>query len=188
MNKNTKKLVLSAMFLALGLVLPLLTGQIRQIGSMLLPMHIPVLLCGFICGWQYGLVVGLILPLLRSFTFGMPPLYPVAVAMTFELATYGFLSGFLYARFRKHSVLTIYVCLIAAMIAGRLVRGAAEVILLGLGESGFSWKAFLAGAVTNAIPGIVIQLILIPEILLALIVSKMTPLQDSKQKRIVSEA
>ena len=168
MNKTTKKLVLSAMFLALGMVLPFLTGQIQQIGSMLLPMHIPVLLCGFICGWPYGLAVGFILPLLRSVTFGMPPMYPVAIAMAFELATYGFVSGFLYARCRKHSLLAIYACLIAAMIAGRLVWGAAEIVLLGLKGNAFTWQAFLAGAVLNAIPGIIVQLILIPAILLAL--------------------
>ena len=168
MNKTTKNLVLSAMFLALGMVLPLLTGQIQQIGSMLLPMHIPVLLCGFICGWPYGLAVGFILPLLRSVTFGMPPMYPVAIAMAFELATYGFVSGFLYARCRKHSLLAIYACLIAAMIAGRLVWGAAEIVLLGLKGNAFTWQAFLAGAVLNAIPGIIVQLILIPAILLAL--------------------
>ena len=55
MKTSTRKLTLSALFLALGLVLPLITGQIPQIGKMLLPMHIPVLLCGMVCGWPYGL-------------------------------------------------------------------------------------------------------------------------------------
>ena len=86
MKFSTKKLTLSAAFLGLGLVLPFLTGQVPQVGSMLLPMHIPVLLCGIICGWEYGLAVGAILPLLRSVIFGMPPMYPTALAMTFELA------------------------------------------------------------------------------------------------------
>ena len=79
--KNNKKLVLSALFLAIALVLPFLTGQIPEIGSMLCPMHIPVLLCGFFCGWQYGLAVGFVAPLLRSFLFGVPYLYPMAVSM-----------------------------------------------------------------------------------------------------------
>ena len=88
-NQNTKKLAYAALFLALCLVLPMLTGQIPRIGSMLLPMHIPVLLCGLVCGWQYGAAVGFVAPLLRSVLFGMPPMYPVAIAMAFELLTYG---------------------------------------------------------------------------------------------------
>ncbi len=168
MKKTPKNLTLSAMFLALGMVLPFLTGQIQQIGSMLLPMHIPVLLCGLICGWQYGAVVGFVLPLLRSMTFGMPPIYPVALAMAFELATYGFVSGFLYARSRWQCVVALYRCLIAAMIAGRLVWGVAEIVLLGLRGNAFTWEAFLAGALLNAIPGIILQLVLIPAIMVAL--------------------
>ena len=70
LNQSVKNLTLSAMFLAIGLVLPFLTGQIPEIGSLLLPMHIPVFLCGLICGWQYGAVVGFILPLLRNLLFG----------------------------------------------------------------------------------------------------------------------
>ena len=89
-------MVLSAMFLALAMVLPLLTGQIPQIGKMLSPMHIPVLLCGFFCGPWYGLLVGAIAPVLRSLIFGMPALFPNAFIMCFELATYGCVSGLLY--------------------------------------------------------------------------------------------
>lgn len=82
------------MFVAIGVVLPFFTGQIPQIGNMLLPMHIPVLLCGLICGWQYGGMVGFILPLLRTMLFGMPVLYPTGIAMAFELAAYGLVIGF----------------------------------------------------------------------------------------------
>ena len=138
-------LVLSAMFLALGIVLPFFTGQIPQVGGMLLPMHLPVLLCGLICGWQYGGVVGFVLPLMRSAMFGMPP-FLTAVAMAFELAAYGILAGWMYAHSRWKCVKALYVCLIGAMLGGRLVWGLAEVLLLGLGGSGFTWAAFLAGA------------------------------------------
>ena len=86
MKTSTRKLTLSALFLALGLVLPLITGQIPQIGKMLLPMHIPVLLCGMVCGWPYGLAVGAVMPLLRGLLFGMPVLYPTGIGMAFELA------------------------------------------------------------------------------------------------------
>ena len=79
--------------LALALVLPFLTGQLPQIGNMLCPMHLPVLLCGFLLGWPWGLAVGVTAPLLRSALFGMPPLYPVALAMCLELGCYGLVIG-----------------------------------------------------------------------------------------------
>lgn len=165
---SVKKLTLSAMFMALGLVLPLLTGQIPQIGNMLLPMHIPVFLCALICGWPYGLAIGFILPLLRFMIFGMPVLYPIGIAMAFELATYGFVAGFLYSHSRWQCVISLYRSIIAAMVLGRVVWGAAEVVLLGVGGKAFTWQMFFAGAFINAIPGIVIQLALIPAVMVAL--------------------
>ena len=167
MRKYTRNLTLSALFLALGYVLPFLTGQIPQFGSMLLPMHIPVFLCGLICGWQYGVIVGLILPLTRSLFFFMPPFY-VALAMTFELATYGFVAGFLYSRARRQGIVALYRSIIIAMLAGRLVWGVAEIIIFGLQGNSFTWQAFMAGAFVNAVPGIIVQLVLIPAIMFAL--------------------
>ena len=175
MKNNVKKLVLSAMFVALGLVLPFLTGQIREIGSMLLPMHLPVFLCGLICGWQYGLAVGFIVPLLRSFLFSMPMMYPTAIAMAFELATYGLVAGLIYNRVKKQNIASLYASLIAAMLAGRVVFGIAQVILLGMNGKAYSWAAFLAASFTNAVPGIIIQLILIPAIIMALHKAKLLP-------------
>ncbi|MDE6132624.1 MAG: ECF transporter S component, partial [Oscillospiraceae bacterium] len=161
-------LTLTAMFLAIGLLLPLLTGQMKQLGNALLPMHIPVLLCGLICGWQYGLGVGFVLPLLRSAIFGMPILFPTAAAMTFELATYGFVVGFLYSHSRWKCVVALYRCMIIAMLAGRAVWGIVQVCLLSLGETAFTFSMFIAGAFFNAIPGIILQLILIPTIMITL--------------------
>jgi len=166
-NRKLLKMVLAALFLALAMVLPFLTGQIPQIGNMLCPMHIPVLLCGFFCGPVYGLIIGLIAPLLRFLLFGMPPLIPVGAAMSFELAAYGFVSGLLYQLLPKKKAY-IYVALLAAMIIGRLVWGAAELVLMGLGKIRFGWKAFLSGALVNAIPGIIIQIVLIPILVIAL--------------------
>ena len=130
-KKSLKNLVLAAMFMAIGLVLPFLTGQIQQIGNMLLPMHLPVFLCGLICSWQYGLAVGFLLPLVRSLLFGMPPMYPTAVAMAFELATYGVVAGWLYSRSRWQCVLALYRALLAAMVAGRLVWALARIVMSG---------------------------------------------------------
>ena len=166
-GKSIKRLVLAALFLALALVLPFLTGQIPEVGSMLCPMHIPALLCGFFCGWPWGLAVGLIAPVLRSLLFGMPPMFPMAICMSFELATYGAVSGWLYAKLPKKK-LSIYGALLSAMVLGRLVWGAARFICTGLDVSAFGISAFWAGAVTTAIPGIIVQIILIPLLVMAL--------------------
>lgn len=174
-----RKLALSAMFLALGLVLPFLTGQIPQIGNMLLPMHIPVLLCGLICGWQYGGAVGLVCPLLRCALFQAPPM-PMAIAMTFELAAYGAVVGFLYGRSKWKCVVALYRSLLIAMVAGRMVWAAARVVLAGLGKVPFGWQAFLSGAVLTAIPGVILQLILIPTIMVALDRAKLVPFTKSR--------
>ena len=166
-HKNLRQLILAAMFLTLALALPFLTGQIPQVGSALCPMHIPVLLCGFFCGPWYALAVGLVAPLLRFALFGMPPLMPTGIAMCFELATYGFVSGLLYKLLPGKKVFT-YVTLIAAMLAGRIIWGIARVIWAGLAQSEFAWTAFLSGAFVNAVPGIILHILLIPVLVIAL--------------------
>ena len=165
--KNMKSMVLAALFLALGLLMPFLTMQIREIGNMLLPMHVPVLICGFVCGWKYGLLVGFITPLLRSVIFGMPLMFPSAVSMAFELATYGAIVGILYYALRS-SKLRIYISLLIAMLAGRIVWGAVMMIISGINKSVFSWQMFVSGALLNAIPGIILQIVLIPILVFAL--------------------
>ena len=165
-NTNLRKLTYSAFFLALALVLPFLTGQVPEIGSMLCPMHIPTLLCGFICGWPWGLAVGFVAPLLRSVIFGMPMIVP-AIAMAFEMAVYGAVVGFLYRKLPQKKS-SIYVSLITAMILGRIVWGLAMMVCMGISGGAFTFGAFIAGAITNAIPGIAVQLILIPILVMAL--------------------
>lgn len=174
LKKPVWNLALSAMFLALGIVLPFFTGQIPQVGNMLLPMHIPVLLCGLICGWQYGGAVGFVLPLLRMSLFGMPPLL-TAVAMAFELAAYGTLSGFLYQHSRWKCIVALYRSLLLAMAGGRIVWGVVRVLLTGVAGEPFTWQLFLSGALLTAIPGIVLQLVLIPGVMVALDRTGMVP-------------
>ncbi len=177
-NKNKiLKMVLSALFLALAYVLPFLTGQIPEIGAMLCPMHIPVLLCGFVCGWPWGLAVGFIAPLFRSLTIGMPHLFPSALCMAFELATYGAFSGFMHRYLPKRKAF-IYCSLISAMIVGRLVWGMAMFIFVGAQGGSFTFSAFLAGAITNALPGITVQIILIPILVMILDNPKILKLRD----------
>lgn len=160
-----RRLVLSAMLIAIGIVLPFLTGQIPEIGSMLLPMHLPVLLCGLVCGWQYGAAVGFILPLMRSVMFGMPPVYPTALAMAVELCVYGLTIGVIYGLFKKQNVFTVYAAMIPSMLLGRGAWGVTQILLLGLQDTSFTRQAFLAGAFINAIPGIILQLVLIPAVM-----------------------
>lgn len=162
-----KKIVLASMFIALGLVLPFLTGQVPVIGRQLLPMHLPVLIGGFVLGGSVGSLVGLITPILRSFIFGMPPLFPTAVAMAFELATYGYLTGTFHKAFPRKKVF-IYINLILSMVGGRLVWGMISFVLYGITGTAFNWDIFLASAFGAAIPGIILQLILVPLIVLSL--------------------
>lgn len=172
------KMVLSALFLALAYVLPFLTGQIPEVSSKLCPMHLPVLLCGFLCGWPWGLAVGAIAPIFRSLTLGMPTLFPAALCMALELATYGAVAGLLHRLLPKKKPY-IYCSLLIAMIAGRLVWGGAMLICLG-GIEAFPLSAFLAGALTNAIPGIVLQLVLVPILVMVLESPKVMKLVGGK--------
>ncbi len=178
---QVRKMTCSALFLAVALVLPFVTGQIPEIGSRLCPMHIPALLCGLTCGWSWGLAVGFIAPPLRSALFHMPAMFPEAVAMAFELAVYGAMSGLLFHLFHKKEkehteqnpkkasgLGLIYTVLVISMIAGRIVWGIVRLVLAGLSGSSFTWALFLAGAFTKAIPGIILQLVLIPVLVSAI--------------------
>ena len=164
----TKNLTVSAMLLAVGFVLPMLTGQVPLIGKALLPMHIPIFLCAFLCGWRYAAAIGLVLPLARSLLFSVPVLYPTAIAVALELAAYGIVAGLFYARMPKKSIGYIYLSMLPAMLIGRAVRCVAEILLLGLQGNSFVWKSFFAGTVLGAAPGIAIQLLFIPALTILL--------------------
>ena len=95
MKKNTTlRLVLAALFTALGILLPMVLHPFGISGQVFLPMHVPVLLCGLITGSAYGALTGFIVPLLSGALTGMPSIWPVGVSMALELAAYGFLQGF----------------------------------------------------------------------------------------------
>ena len=157
----------SAMFLALALVMPFLTGQIPQIGSMLCPMHIPVLLCGYVCTGLWGMVVGFAAPILRSMIFGMPPMFPTAFCMAFELAVYGLVAGVMYQKLPQKKW-AVYLSLLCAMIAGRVVWGLVMFGCMGFDSGAFGFSAFLSGALFNAVPGIILQIMLIPVLVLVI--------------------
>ena len=175
-NKTTygliRRMVFAAVCLALCMILPFLTGQVPKFGSMLSPMHIPVLLAGFLCGPAWAAAVGMVAPSLRYLLFGMPPLLPVGFAMTFELVGYGLVAGLLYRVLPKKRG-SVYAALIGAMLAGRMVWGAAAKIIYGAMGMDFTWEVFLAGAFLEAIPGIILHIVLIPVLVLALKKAKM---------------
>ena len=166
-HTDTLRLTYSALYLAIAMVLPLITGQIPEIGKALCPMHIPVLLCGFVCGWPWGLAVGLIAPVMRSVIFGMPAMVPGAAAMSFELAIYGGAAGWLHSRLPDNPGL-IWAELLTAMILGRVVWGAARLVIAGVTGNAFTWTLFISGAVTTAVPGIILHLVLIPILVIAM--------------------
>ena len=163
-----KKLTLTAMFLSLGIVLPMLFGQVPQIGSMLLPMHIPVFLCAFICGWKYSVPMSFILPLLRTVLFSRPKMYPDAIAIAFELAVYALVAGIIFGVFSKIDLKAVYVSMLSAMILGRVVRILVQMALLGLKGEIFTLGAVFSSVVITGIPGIILQLIAVPLILFIL--------------------
>ena len=169
---NTLSMVIAAMCIALGLVLPFLTGQIHAIGNMLCPMHIPVLIAGFLLSAKYGALVGFVTPLLRSIIFGMPAMYPGAISMAFELATYAVVAGLMHQIFRKafygkiqgnkKHYAVLYVSLIIAMIAGRVVYGIVRFAMLGIAGTNFNLAMWFTIEFVNAWPGMLLQLIIIP--------------------------
>ncbi len=163
-KQDIQRLVLAAFFVALGLGLPFVTMHIPTVGQLLSPMHLPVLLCGLVCGPLYGGIVGLIVPIFRSFLFGMPMLFPTAIAMSFELMTYGLVSGFIYKK-TNNSIASIYLSLIPAMILGRIIGGMVQAVLLG---GKYTISTFVTAYIINTFPGIILQLILIPIIMAAI--------------------
>lgn len=161
-GKLLTKVVVASMFVALGIVLPFITLNNQQLGSMFALMHIPVFLAGLILGWQYGLVVGLITPILRHFMVTMPPL-PIALSMMFELATYGVVVA-LVRKLLPNKNYMIEVALIVAMLAGRVVWGAAASIIYKAFDFNFSFTIFLTSGFVTALPGIITHLLLVPNI------------------------
>ncbi len=185
-NKRTLKITMAAMFMAIGMVLPFITGQIPDVANMLLPMHFPVLLCGMICGPAYGAVIGAILPLFRCLLFHMPKI-TTAIPMSFELMTYGLVIGIIYQIMKKKGEETFhsaYVSLIVAMLSGRIVWALPKYLVMTymMGSNDFTFKFFLFEAFVNAAFGIVLQLILIPAVMRALEKTHLLPQINAKQK------
>lgn len=163
MKLQSKNMVLAGLFLAIGAILPFFFHTFGfGAGAVFLPMHLPVLLCGFVCGAPYGAVIGLVLPYLSILLTGNPPLYPTAIAMSLELCTYGAAAGLIYRRFSEIPAL------ILAQLSGRAVSGLCNLILLGFQGKQYLLATFLTGAFVTALPGLIIQWMFCP-ILLAVL-------------------
>ena len=160
---KTKKLIFTALCVALGVVLPLFFHGVPNAGQVFLPMHIPVLLCGLICGPLSGLCCGVLAPLLGNLISGMPPL-AFLPSMLCELAVYGLVAGLLLKVFRGRAA--VFCSLVGAMIAGRLVMGLLNALIFRAGEYG--WAMWLTASFVTALPGIVIQLVILPIVIFAL--------------------
>lgn len=168
-----KKAIITAACIALCVVLPMAFHAIPNAGSIMSPMHIPVLLCGLICGWAFGLLCGLAGPLVASLITGMPPMAYLPPMMV-ELAVYGLLTGILMQWIRTGKIYAdLYISLIAAMLVGRVVAGAAKALIFAGGN--FTMAMWISSYFVTAWPGIVIQLALIPSIVFALEKAKLIP-------------
>lgn len=168
--KQVKYLVTTALCIALGVALPIALHAVPNAGSILLPMHIPVLLCGLICGPIYGLASGILTPLLSSLITSMPPM-AILPSMICELAVYGLIAGILIRVIKtKSNLANLYISLVGAMLIGRVVYGALNALIFQAGE--YSLQIWLTGAFVTALPGIIIQLLILPVLVFALQKSK----------------
>ncbi len=159
---SVKKLIRAGLFLAMGFILPLTVGQLPVLGQMLLPMHLPVFFCAFFCGPWYALAVGFALPLLRSLIFGVPVLYPIAISVAMEMATYGGVTGFIYARIKKQNFCAVYKSMLPAMLLGRVIRCLSQALLMQLQGNAFVMQSFFTGVLLYSLPGIALQLLILP--------------------------
>lgn len=169
---NTKRIALTAACMALCVVLPITFHSLPGGGSIFLPMHLPVLLCGILCSWPYGLVCGLLGPALSSLITGAPPAAYLP-SMMLECGVYGCISGLMITLLRTRRPLAdLLLSLVIAMIAGRLVAGIARALIFAPGTPVFAW---IGATIVEGLPGIAAQLVLIPLLVLSLTRAKLLP-------------
>ena len=167
-----KRMTLAAVCIALCVVLPIAFHAIPDAGSVFLPMHIPVLICGMICGWPYGFLCGLMGPLLSSVLTGMPPA-AFLPAMMVECGVYGMTTGLVLKYVHTGKTYgDLYMALITAMVAGRVVSGIAKALIF---SPGMALSAWVTASFVTALPGILIQLVLLPILVSTLMKARVIP-------------
>lgn len=164
--KHTRSLVFTALCVALCAVLPMAVHSVPNAGSVILPMHIPVLLCGLACGPLWGLACGVLGPIVSSITTGMPgPAY--LPSMILELAAYGLVAGLIIRLVRTGKpIVDLYIALLVAMLAGRVLYGVMNALIFRAGA--YSLPVWLTSAFVTGLPGIAIQLVLLPGVVVGL--------------------
>ena len=169
---HIKKIVLTAVCAALCVVVPMAFHSIPNAGSIFLPMHLPVLLCGMLCGWPFGLTCGLLGPLLSSLITAMPPA-AVLPGMLVECTVYGAVAGALLQHVNtKNRYADLYISLVPAMLLGRVLSGIVKALIL---TPGLSLAAWATASFVTSLPGIAIQLILLPILVIGLERAKLIP-------------
>lgn len=161
MNKsNLYKIIFTGLCIAIGFLFVQFCKviPIANAGSILLPMHISVLICGLVCGVRYGMIAGISLPLVTFLLTGKPIIYPIGLSMMFELATYAIVISLVYQATKGK----IFISLLVSLIAGRIVYGIVATVLFSFTNIPFGFSIFITSTVITAFPGILIQLILIP--------------------------
>ena len=177
--RSVKKLTLASVCIAQRVVLPIAFHSIPDGGSIFLPMHIPVLICGMLCGWPYGLVCGLMGPLLSSAITGMPPA-AMLPAMMVECGTYGMVSGLMLKVVRTGKTYgDLYIALVTAMVAGRVLSGIAKALIF---MPGISMTAWVTASFVTALPGIAIQLVFLPGVVCTLMKARVIPARYGSEK------
>lgn len=178
-KSSVKNMTLTAVCIALCVVLPIAFHSIPDAGSVFLPMHIPVLICGMICGWPYGLLCGLMGPLLSSALTGMPPI-AILPAMMLECGAYGMVSGLVLKLVRTRSTYgDLYIALVVAMLAGRVLSGIAKALIF---MPGMSLKVWVTASFITALPGILIQLVFLPSVVMTLMKAKIIPVRYTRER------
>ena len=157
----TRRLVIAGLLLSLGIIIPMIFHSTGIAGTVFLPMHIPVLIGGFLLPPYLALLLGMLTPLINSLVTGMPQLFPMAIIMSFELGIYGFVASLMYRKLNIPSIMS----LIVSMIVGRIMAGLVVFILATFFAVQLDPILFIIGGVTTGIPGIIIQIILIPSLI-----------------------
>lgn len=171
---SAKRSTITAVCIALCYILPLVFHAIGA-GSVFSPMHIPVLLCGLICGSGYGLFCGIAGPVLSSVLSGMPTTTQLFYFVP-ELMIYGLFTGLLMKLVHTKKLLPdIYIALLLAMLAGRIIGGIAKALFYLSSGQAFTITAIAAGYFVSTLPGILCHLIVVPILVTTLMKARLIP-------------
>lgn len=172
-KRPTRHMIIAAVMIALGIVLPMTFHSFPDGGKVFLPMHIPVMVGAFFLPWTWAIAVGALTPILSFLLTGMPPLapMPMVIIMVFELMTYALIISLLRKKVLKQKKWYSPIwAMIPAMVAGRIIAGLVLFLLLQIYlPMKINPLIFVSGGITTGLPGIIAQIIIIPIIYQVLI-------------------